>query len=291
MSMPDLTAAALAGVKGKIALVTGGGSGLGSMMAAALVQNGAKVYIASRKEKQLKEVSEALNKVGPGSCHYVIADISSKAGCDALADEIKKKETKLHILVNNSGATWGAPYHDFPEASGWDKILALNVKALFYLTVALTPLLEKDSNNVDPARVVNIASVAGISPHSDGDSGMAMTPAGHGVWSYNASKAAAIHLTKQLAVTLVRKHITVNAICPGAFLSKMSKFSFATNDIDATQPTGRSGRAEDMAGTILFLCGRGGAHVTGNAITVDGGHMLSSAVHQKPQGEAAKSKL
>ncbi|PSR75704.1 hypothetical protein PHLCEN_2v8995 [Hermanssonia centrifuga] len=108
--LADLSIPALYNVQGKTAVITGGGSGIGAMFASAYVQNGAKVYIASRKEKQLKEVSEALNKIGPGSCHYVVADLSSKAGCDALADNIKQKESKIHILVNNSGATWGAPF-------------------------------------------------------------------------------------------------------------------------------------------------------------------------------------
>ncbi|KAH7102341.1 rhamnolipids biosynthesis 3-oxoacyl-reductase [Auriculariales sp. MPI-PUGE-AT-0066] len=290
MSIPDLRADTLAGVKGKVALVTGGGSGLGTMMAAALVQNGAKVYIASRKEKQLKEVSAALNKAGPGSCEYLIADLSTKAGCDALGAEIKKREKKLHILVNNSGATWGAPYEDFPEVNGWDKIMALNVKSLFYLTVSLTDLLAKDASNLDPGRVINIASVTSFSPHSDGDTGMALTPPGMGTWSYNASKAAAAHLTKQLAVTLAKKYITVNAICPGTFPSKMTAFSYsALGNLDKVHPMGRAGTTEDMAGAVLYLSGRGGAHVTGNAIIVDGGHMLYGA--PMSLGPETKSKL
>ncbi|KAH7099126.1 rhamnolipids biosynthesis 3-oxoacyl-reductase [Auriculariales sp. MPI-PUGE-AT-0066] len=279
MSIPDLRATTLAGVKSKVALITGGGSGLGAMMAASLVQNGAKVYIASRKEKQLKEVSTALTKAGPGSCEYIIADISSKAGCDALGAEIKKRETKLHILVNNSGATWGAPYDDFPETNGWDRVMALNVKSLYYLTVSLTDLLAKDASNIDPGRVVNIASVAGFSAHSEGSSGFALTPGGHGVWSYNASKAAAIHLSKQLAVTLSRKFITVNAICPGTFPSKMTAFSYEKGGLEDSQPMGRTGTPEDMAGALLYLCGRGGAHVTGNALLIDGGQLLCKTIN------------
>jgi len=167
-------------VKGKIAVVTGGGSGIGTMIATAYVQNGAKVYIASRKEKQLKEVSERLNQIAPGSCEYVVADLSSKAGCDRLVEAVKAKESKIHILVNNSGMSWGAPYENFSEKDGWDRLLALNVKSIFYVTVGFTPLLAKDSTNHDPARVINISSIAGISPIA---SGIMLAGTGNGVWS------------------------------------------------------------------------------------------------------------
>ncbi|EJD46243.1 rhamnolipids biosynthesis 3-oxoacyl-reductase [Auricularia subglabra TFB-10046 SS5] len=290
MSTPDLSASTLVNVKGKVALVTGGGSGIGTMIAATLVQNGAKVYIASRKEKQLQEVTEALNKKGPGSCHYFIADLGSKAGCDALANEVKKRESKLHILVNNSGATWGAPYNDFPETQGWDKIMALNVKSLFYLTSALTDLLAKDATNVDPGRVINIASVAGISPQAEGGT-VSLAGDGNGLWSYNTSKAAAIHLSKQLAVTLGPRCITVNALCPGVFPSKMTAFGYKQSGkdaFDAAHPMGRAGSTEDIGGTVLWLVSRGGAHITGNAIVIDGGHMIAGPVESRAK---SKSKL
>jgi len=270
MSASDLTTQSLFNVKGKVALVTGGGSGLGTMMASALVQNGAKVYIASRKEKQLKEVADALNARGPGRCEYVIADLGTKAGCDGLAAHIKARESKLHILVNNSGATWGAPYDNVPEVAGWDRVMALNVKALFYLTAALTPMLAKDTTNIDPGRVINVASVAGISPRAEGGGG---AQKGHGVWSYNTSKAAAIHLTDTLAVSLAKHKITVNVIAPGVFPSKMTAFGFrhGSKPVDERQPMGRAGTSEDMAGILLFLVGRASAHVTGTHIVVDGG--------------------
>ncbi|KAF8500246.1 hypothetical protein F5888DRAFT_1680438 [Russula emetica] len=193
------------------------------MIASAYVQNGAKVYIASRKEEQLKEVSEELNKIGPGSCEYVVADLSSKAGCDLLVEAIKAKEENIHILVNNSGMSWGAPYDDFPEKAGWDRVFALNVKSIFYVTVGFTPLLAKDSNNRDPARVINISSIAALSPVADRSK---LAGEGNGLWSYHTSKAAVNHLTSQLAVTLGPKFITVNAICPGVFPSKMTAFGF-----------------------------------------------------------------
>ncbi|KDQ59797.1 hypothetical protein JAAARDRAFT_68370 [Jaapia argillacea MUCL 33604] len=274
MSAPDLSVASLYNVKGKIALVTGGGTGIGKMIASALTQNGAKVYIAARKESQLKETATELTKTGPGSCHYIVANLGSRAGCDALVAEFKKRETKLHILVNNSGVTWGAPFTDFPEAQGWDRVLALNVKAIFYMTAGLSDLLAKDSTSYDPGRVINISSVAGLSAKAEESY---LAEEGTGLWSYNTSKAAANHLTSLLAVTLIKRFITVNAICPGVFPSRMTRYGFeqAGDKMAATQPTGRVGIPQDMAGTALFLVSPASAHVTGNYIVLDGGGTLA----------------
>jgi len=272
-TVENLRVPALFGVKGQVALVTGGGSGIGTMIATALVQNGAKVYISSRKEKQLKEVSEALTKAGPGSCHYFVTDLSTKQGIDALAAYIKSKEPRLHILVNNSGATWAGKYDDFPEKEGWDRVMNLNVKSLFYLTAALTPLLVKDSTNIAPGRVINISSIAGVSPHVESE----LSDAGTGLYSYNVSKAAAIHLTDVLAVKLISSNVTVNAILPGVFPSKMTAWSLNRNKdaLLASQPTGRTGDAADMGGIALFLCSRAAAHITGAHIIIDGGETIS----------------
>lgn len=270
----DLTSTSLFNIKGKVAVVTGGGSGIGTMIATAFVQNGAKVYIASRKEKQLKEVSEALNKKGPGSCHYIVADLGSKEGCLNLANAIKAKESKIHILVNNSGATWGAAYDDVPENEGWDRVMALNVKGIFFLTSALSDLLAKDATNVDPGRVINISSTSGLDPRAS-DSPLAAT--GSGLWSYHTSKAAVNHLSTQLAVTLAHKHINVNAILPGVFPSKMTAYAFKnkSDTLASVQPTGRAGTPRDMAGLALFLASPASAHVTGAHITIDGGALVS----------------
>ncbi|KAI8989184.1 NAD-P-binding protein [Trametes punicea] len=257
-------------VKGKVAVVTGGGSGIGSMIASAYVQNGAKVYIASRKEKQLKEMSEALTKKGPGSCHYIVADVSTKAGCDALANAIKERESKVHILVNNSGASWGAPFDNVPEKEGWDKILSLNVKSIFYMTAALTPLLAKDATNFDPGRVINISSVAGITSTAQGSK---LSGPGNGLWSYGTSKAAVNHLTILLATTLAPKFITVNAILPGVFPSKMTAFGMKKHGeggLADGNPFGRIGHPKDMAGVALFLASPAGAYVSGTHIVLDG---------------------
>ncbi|KAF8480280.1 rhamnolipids biosynthesis 3-oxoacyl-reductase [Russula ochroleuca] len=275
--MSDFTIPNLFNVKGKIAVVTGGGSGIGTMIASAYVQNGAKVYIASRKEEQLKEVSEKLNKIGPGSCEYVVADLSSKAGCDHLVEAIKAKEEKVHILVSNSGMSWGAPFDNFPEKEGWDRLFALNVKSIFYVTAGFTPLLAKDSNNHDPARVINISSIAGLSPIADRSK---LAGNGNGLWSYHTSKAAVNHLTSQLAVTLGPQFITVNAICPGVFPSKMTAFGFkraGAEGMAGGHPWGRVGEPTDMAGVALFLASPAASYVTGAHISLDGGGLLAGS--------------
>ncbi|KAF5345425.1 hypothetical protein D9757_013479 [Collybiopsis confluens] len=205
MSVPDLKSSSLFNVQGKIVLITGGSAGIGKMMASGFAQNGAKVYIASRKESQLKEavteISAGLkNAASPGSVSYIVANIGSKTGCNALITEFKKREQKLHVLVNNSGITWGGPFEDF-----------LRKKDGITLTAGLTDLLSKDSNNRDPGRVINISSTASVDPRSEG----ALSQPGNGTWSYQPSKAAVNHLTSQLALKLAPRHVTVNAILPG----------------------------------------------------------------------------
>ncbi|CCM05482.1 uncharacterized protein FIBRA_07703 [Fibroporia radiculosa] len=273
----DLSIPSLFNVKGKVAVVTGGSSGIGTMIASAFVQNGATVYIAARKEKQLKEVCDRLNNEGPGTCYYFVADLTTKAGCDSLTASIKERESKVHILVNNSGISWGAPYENFPEKEGWDRLLALNVKSIFYLTVALTDVLAKDATNIDPGRIINISSVSAHVPSPYGN----LSGDGNGTWSYSASKAAVNHLTTQLASSLASKFITVNAILPGIFPSKMTKYAFnergtiMTND----HPFGRLGAPRDMAGAALFLASPAGAYVSAAHIVVDGGNLASAKSH------------
>jgi len=280
MSQDSLQIAKLFNVKGKIALVTGGSSGIGKMIASAFAQNGAKVYIASRKESQLKEavaeISAGLKKgtvATPGSVEYIVANVGSKSGCDALIAEFKKREgpnPNLHILVNNSGITWGGPFDDFPEEKGWDNIFNVNVKSIFYMTAGLTELLSKDAHNFDPGRVINISSTASVDPRSES----ALSQKGNGTWSYQPSKAAVNHLTSQLALKLGPRHVTVNAILPGVFPSKMTAFGLRTAGDEvfiAHQPTGRYGSPSDMGGIALFLASPASAHVTGAHIILDGG--------------------
>ncbi|KAI8812911.1 hypothetical protein BJ742DRAFT_792232 [Cladochytrium replicatum] len=280
--IPDLSIPNLFGVKGKVALVTGGGTGIGLMIATALVQNGARVYIASRKLENLQKVADGLNafaaaKNTGGTCIPLQANLVTRADCEATAAKLREKESKLHILVNNSGMSWGAPLEDFNEKDGWDRLMALNVKSAFFLTTSLLLLLDaagKD-DKWDPARVINVTSVAGSVAVAEMD----LAAAGSGTWSYNASKAALNHLTRGLAWTLTGRNITVNAIAPGVFPSNMTKFGL-TNNADVlirNQPTGRIGAPSDMAGLALFLFSRASSHITGAVIPIDGGQSIGSA--------------
>jgi NAD(P)-dependent dehydrogenase (short-subunit alcohol dehydrogenase family) len=182
-SEADLRVSTLFDFRDYVVLVTGGASGLGEMASQGFVQNGARVIIASRKESELKKTADRLNKLGPGKVEYIVADLKDKAGAEHLVKEVKKRTDRLTVLVNNTGVTWGAPYDDFPE-SGWDKLMALNVKSIFYTTQGLQPLLLKGTNADKPSRVINIASMAGISTAdvTTGDDGGLAAP-GHGTFS------------------------------------------------------------------------------------------------------------
>jgi len=276
-STADLRVSSLFDFHNHVVLVTGGATGLGEMAAQGFIQNGARVFIASRKESELKKASDRLNALGPGKCEYIVADLKDKAGCDGLVKEVKKRTDRLTVLVNNTGATWGAPYDDFPE-SGWDKLMALNVKSIFYMTVGLHELLLKGTSADMPSRVINIASMAGIQTSdvtTTGDGGLSAP--GHGTFSYGPSKAACIHLTKLQASKLAPLNIMVNCICPGVFPSRMTNFGIEKyiDTLLERQPTGRVGKPSDFAGLVLFLSSVASAHMTGNVIEIDGGSNLS----------------
>jgi NAD(P)-dependent dehydrogenase (short-subunit alcohol dehydrogenase family) len=244
-------------IEGKTALVTGGTSGIGAMIARGYVEAGARVYVASRKAEACEATAKELSQ--HGTCFGIPADLSGEEGCRALADEIADREPALHILVNNAGANWGAPFAEFPDAA-FDKVLALNVKAVFHLTRALVPLLEKTAEEGDPARVINIGSIDGIQvPLLE-------------TYSYSASKAAVHHMSRVLARKLA-PHITVNVVAPGPFQSKMMAATLEQfgDSIASTNPLGRIGAPEDMAGIAIFLASRAGAYLTGTIIPVDGG--------------------
>ena len=245
-------------IEGKTALVTGGSRGIGLMIARGFVEAGARVYISSRKQEVCDAVAADLSKIG--SCVSLPADLSSEEECLRLAGEIRERESELNILVNNAGANWGESYESFPE-KGWDRVLDLNVKALFFLTRACTDLHQKGASAEDPARVINIGSVDGIkTPVLD-------------TWAYSSSKAAVHMLTRHLAKTLAPRKITVNAVAPGPFQSQMMA---ATLDafgeaIAKSNPMGRIGEPNDMAGVAIYLASRASAYVTGVLIPVDGG--------------------
>jgi NAD(P)-dependent dehydrogenase (short-subunit alcohol dehydrogenase family) len=245
-------------IEGKVALVTGGSRGIGLMIARGYVEAGARVYISARRPEDCERVAAELSKTGP--CVAIPADLSHEEEARRLAAELAAREPALHVLVNNAGANWGAPIAEYPD-SAWDKVLALNVKGVFHLTRSLLPQLEKAARPGDPARVINIGSIDGIQvPLLE-------------TYAYSASKAAVHHLTRVLARQLAPRGITVNAVAPGPFESKMMAVTLDRfrDAIVASCPMGRIGEPEDMAGIAIYLASRAGAYVTGAVIPVDGG--------------------
>jgi NAD(P)-dependent dehydrogenase (short-subunit alcohol dehydrogenase family) len=242
-------------LEGRVALITGGSKNLGRHMAEGFIAQGAKVYITSRKAEACAKTAAEL---GP-NCIPLPMDVSSVEACKALAAAFAEREPKLDILVNNAGAAWGAPFEEFPEV-GWDKVMDLNVKAPFFLTQALLPQLKAAASKAQPAKVINIGSIDGIR----------LNP--WDTFSYQASKAAILYLTKRMAATLVRDQINVTAIAPGAFASDMNRAARDHGDAVAGNiPNKRIGVPEDMAGAAIFLASNAGNYVVGDTITVDGG--------------------
>jgi NAD(P)-dependent dehydrogenase (short-subunit alcohol dehydrogenase family) len=245
---------------GRVALVTGGSRGIGRMIAAGFIGQGAKVYVSSRKAEACEETAAEL---GP-NCIALPADISTVEGCQALAAALAAREERLDILVNNAGAAWGVPFEDFQEA-GWDKVMDLNVKSPFFLTQALHALLKASGSAERPAKVINITSIDGLRLNA------------WETYSYQASKAALIHLTRRMAARLVKDGINVTSIAPGAFPSSMNKAARDHGDAVAKNiPAARIGVAEDMAGAAIYLAARAGDYVVGETITVDGGLVHAS---------------
>ena len=254
-------------IKGKIALVTGGSRGIGEMIAAGFLAHGAKVYISSRKAEACEATAKRLSESYGAECIALPADLSQLSGVESLAKQLSERESRLYILVNNAGAAWGAPLEQFPEA-GWDKVMDTNVKAVFFLTQKVLPLLRRAASAASPARVINIGSIDGLkTPIFD-------TP------SYAASKAAVHHLTRFMAGQLTKEHILFNAIAPGPFptwmLSTGVGFGGKTENVDWSEiakrnPSGRVGTPQDIAGLAIFLCSRAGEYVVAQTIACDGG--------------------
>ncbi|MET9202416.1 SDR family oxidoreductase [Gordonia sp. NPDC003585] len=240
-------------VEGKTALVTGGTSGIGAMLARGLADRRAHVVITGRNEKALEEACNA-------GLVALQANLSTPDACRALAAQVAEEFDHLDILVNNAGATWGAPLEEFPD-SAWDRVLDLNVQAPFTLTQALLPQLLAKATEDDPSRVIMIGSIDGIRVPSTAS------------YSYSASKAAVHQMTRHLARDLGPRHVTVNAIAPGPFESKMMAHMLNEfrDEIEASSPLGRIGRADDVVGTVVFLSSRAGSYLTGAVIPVDGG--------------------
>jgi NAD(P)-dependent dehydrogenase (short-subunit alcohol dehydrogenase family) len=245
-------------LSGKTAVVTGGTRGIGLMIARGLLTAGARVYISSRKADACAAAAEELSAYG--AVAGLPADLSSEAECLRLAGEIGQREPALNVLVNNAGATWGAPLEEFPAAA-WDKVVDLNLKTPFFLTRAFLPLLEAGGTHDDPARVINIGSIDGLR--------VPPLP----TYAYSASKAGLHHMTRVLARELGPRGITVNAVAPGPFESKMMAATLRAygDAIADAAPLRRIGRPDDMAGVAVYLSSRAGAYVTGAVIPVDGG--------------------
>ncbi len=246
-------------LEGRIALITGGSRGIGRMIAAGFLAQGAKVYISSRKAQVCDQAASELAALG--RCVSLPADVSTVVGAQALATAFAAHEQQLDILVNNAGAAWGAPFDDFPE-SGWDKVVDLNLKAPFFLTQALAAHLRL-AGKQRVAKVINIASIDGVS----------VNPLE--TYSYAASKAGLVHLTRRMALRLIQDNIAVTAIAPGAFASEMNREARDRSaEVAAQIPAGRIGLDQDMAGAAIYLASRAGDYVVGETLVVDGGVTL-----------------
>ena len=246
-------------VAGKIVVVTGGSRGIGEMIARAYVENGAKVYITARNAAVCDGLAAELSKFG--ACISIPADLSKMDEIERFAAALEARESKIDVLFNNAGASWGAPFDTFPE-SCWDKVIDLNVKSVFFLTQRLVKLLEAAGSADDFARVINIGSIDG------------MHVSNIETYSYAASKAAVLHLTRMMAKNLAARHIAVNAIAPGYFPSKMTAAipeEWAAASVAAT-PMKRIGNPADMAGVALYLGSKASGFVCGSVIAVDGGY-------------------
>ena len=246
-------------VAGKVAVVTGGSSGIGAMIARGFVENGVKTYITARKLEQLEQTAAELSTLG--ECIAIQSDLSTMAGVDTFADEMLKRESKIDMLINNAGAAWGAPVEEFPEA-GWDKVMDLNVKSIFFLSKRLLPALCLAGEANEPSRIVNIASVNGIThPRMNN-------------YSYSASKAAVIQMTRHMAADLRPSHVNINGIAPGFFPSKMTKHVLVhEQEIAKNLPARKIGELSDIAGTAIYLCSRASNYVCGHTVVLDGGQV------------------
>ncbi|WWC70581.1 uncharacterized protein I206_104532 [Kwoniella pini CBS 10737] len=251
-------------VKGKVVLVTGGGRGVGEMIAAGFVVNGAKVYISSRDAKACEETASRLTKEGSGECIALPADLSKYDECLRIVSELEKREKVLHVLVNNSGVTWGEELANYPD-SAFTKLMNLNVQRVFTLTQKLVPLLSKSKDQGYVGRIINIGSINGVNPP------------GLETYAYSASKAALHQLSKHLS-TRLGPEITVNTLALGPFRSKMMKFTLDNfeNELAESLPMKRIGNSQDVAAACLWLSSKGGEWVTGTVIPIDGGSLVAT---------------
>lgn len=263
--MTALDISTLFSLKDKVALVTGGSRGIGKMMTQGLLEAGARVYITARKADLCNQTAEELSRFG--ECRSIPADIRTPEGRKELLEAVGALESNLHILINNAGKNWGEAFETYPDKA-FDDVLHLNVAAVFSMTRDFCPLLESAATAEDPARVINIGSMDGLH---------VSTVAHVGTFAYSASKAAVHHLTRTLAIELAPKQITVNAVAPGFFPSKMTDWvlDHYGKDIEFNCPLKRVGQPEEMAGIAVYLCSRAGAYTNGTVIPVDGGTSIN----------------
>lgn len=272
-SASSLRAADLFSVQNQTVLITGGGRGIGFMIAQAFISNGAHVIIASRNQKQLEQATQQLLQLAPGSkCTAIVVDFSTVSAIETFVSELTSvhQVTSLHTLINNSGLAWGEPLSSFSE-KGWDSVMNVNLKSVFFLTKLLLPLLSSTAQQTgSPSKIINIGSVAGLRHQ--------VQP----TYSYDVSKAALHHLTKKLALDLAGKNITVNAIAPGYFPSKMSnQLRLSREVLSQNIPLGRVGAVEDIAGVSLLLASKAGDWISGAIIPVDGAQTTTVQTMQK----------
>ena len=252
-------------IENKVAVVTGGSRGIGEMITSGFLANGVKVYMSARKAPALIDKANELSEKYGIDCIPVPCDLSSMEGINEFVEIIEKKEEGIDFLINNAGAAWGEPLESFSE-KGWDKVMDLNVKSIFFLTQKFKTLLTKNATEEDPSRVINIGSIDGLN-----------VPAME-TYPYGASKAAVHHLTRVLAAKLVKENILVNAIAPGPYPSNMlgAAVNHDYSEIAKRNPRNRVGTPEDMAGLAIFLCSWAGAYTVGETITSDGGIVKTS---------------
>jgi NAD(P)-dependent dehydrogenase (short-subunit alcohol dehydrogenase family) len=272
----QLSVSSLFGVQGKVCVVTGGGSGIGAMIAAGYCANGATVYITSRKDTS--EFAKELTSRGPGTCVALRGDLAKEEGVTTLLENLTRLEPSgIHVLFNNAGTNWSEPLEEY-SLKGWDRVYDLNVRAVFHVTQKLTPLLAKAATHSEPSRVINVSSI-------DAESVTALP-----TFAYSSGKAAVIRLTKVMAGHLVNRNITCNAILPGAFPSRMMRGTMAAagDAMAKTIPRGRVGDIKDMAGACLFLGSRASAWMTGTTVVVDGGALMKVDPRTMPHYGNAK---
>ncbi len=252
-------------LENRTALITGGSRGIGKMIARGFLEHGARVYISARKADQCEAAAEELSRYG--HCKAIPQDVATVEGCKILERAYGHHESSLDILVNNAGAAWGADFDEFPE-SGWDKVMDLNVKSPFFLTQAFHARMKAAAKKEKPGKVIMIVSIDGIriNPWE--------------TYSYQASKAALIHLTRRMAARLITDNICVSGVAPGAFASEMNRAARDHEEMVAKMvPAGRIGTDEDMAGVAVYLASRAGDYVVGETIAVDGGVAHSGFGH------------